>query len=200
MATGSGGVPAEPPVRADLGRGLRELELVLRVARPVYRLAAVLLGVLATADALLAVLVWWLQDWTWPGLDSAPPPAGLLLLLVLLLPAGAVLWLRRRVRRGRSVRGEDVAADVRALRGSARERLAGLAEARTRRPRERSWRRFARVAWRARGIADEFMEADAPALRGVLAPFAPGTLAMLWFGAAGLLALTVAALSLALDV
>jgi hypothetical protein len=178
-------------------RGVRELERVLRVARPLYRAAALVLALVLAADLVLAVLVWFWQDATWPG-TAGNVPAGLGLLAALLVPAGAAWWMRRRVRGGREVDAGAVVADVHALRGSARKQLTGLAEAAT--DRRRAWRRFVRFAWRARAVREELTDTDVPALRAVIRPFFPGTLLLLWLAGAGFVLLAIAAVSTGLDV
>jgi hypothetical protein len=159
--------------------------------------AGVLLGVLAGFALVLALLVWTIQDWAWPGRGGGPAWLGLLLLLGLLLPAAAFGWMRRRCRRGARVAPGDLEADLRTYRRSAVDGVGDLADAAVRRAGESGWRRPARIARRAFRLR-ELVDPEARAIRAVLGPFAPGAVPLLWLGLVGTLLLLIIALPAAI--
>jgi hypothetical protein len=177
--------------------GRPELAQVLRFVQAGYRVAGVLLGVVAGFALVLGLLVWTIQDWAWPGRDGAAAWGGLLLLIVLLVPAAAFGWMRRRCRRGARVAPGDLEADLRTYRRTAVDGVGDLADATVRRAGESGWRRPARIARRAFRLR-ELVDPEAQAIRAVLGPFAPGAIPLLWLGSFGTLVLLFIALPAAI--
>jgi hypothetical protein len=177
--------------------GRVELAQVLRFVQAGYRIAATVFGAMAVTSLLLGLLVWTVQNWTWPADGDGSPWVGLLLLVVLLLPAGAFWWTRRRCRRGARVGPAALEADLRTYRRSAVDGITDLADATQRRAGESGWRRPARIARRAFRLRD-LIDPEATAIRSVLGPFAPGAVPLLWLGAFGTVVLLIVGLPAAI--